>query len=200
MPARTRISALVLAAGLSRRSAPYNKLLAHLNGQPVVRTTVNAFVEACVGEVVVVTGHEHELVQSVLRGLPVRFVFAENFADGMGCSLAAGIRSLPNAATGFMVSPGDLPGLTPTLIRQVSAAFHQHSGQRHIVPIHEGQRGHPVVLGAWLRPQLEALQGDVGARQLLASDVEQTRTVLLPVVDPAILHDVDYLPHSLNPG
>lgn len=190
------MSVLVLAAGLSRRAAPQNKLLASVRGQAVVRATVNAFVEAGVGEVVVVTGHDRERVQAALDGMPVRFVFAKNFADGMGASLAAGIHSLADNADGFLVSPGDLPELTPQLVRLIAGTFHAHSAQRHIVPTYGGERGHPVALGAWLRPQLESLRGDVGARQLLATEAEQACTFFLPVEDPAISRDVDQLPRK----
>lgn len=191
MPARKRLSALILAAGLSRRAAPHNKLLAAVRGQTVVHATVNAFVEACVGEVVVVTGHERERIQAALDDLPVRFVFAKDFADGMSNSLAAGIRSFAASVEGFLVSPGDLPELTPGLVRRVASAFHAHHGERHIVPTHAEQRGHPVALGAWLRPQLETLTGDVGARSLLATDAERVRTVFLPIENAAIFRDVD---------
>ena len=78
------LSAVVLAAGLSRRAAPHNKLLFPFGGDTVVRATVHAFCGAGLGEVLVVTGHQREPVEAALAGLPVRIVFAEDFAAGHG--------------------------------------------------------------------------------------------------------------------
>jgi len=185
------LSAVVLAAGLSRRAAPHNKLLFPFGGDTVVRATVHAFCGAGLGEVLVVTGHQREPVEAALAGLPVRIVFAEDFAAGMGHSLAAGLRAVSSRARGFVVSPGDLPHLSPGLIRQIAGCFLAGNATRHVLPLAAGQRGHPVVLGPWLRSRLEALQSDAGARRLLTDPAERARTDFFEVGDPAICRDVD---------
>jgi molybdenum cofactor cytidylyltransferase len=186
--------AIVLAAGLSRRAAPHHKLLLPApdgSGRPVVRATVEALDSVGWAEVIVVTGHERERVEAALAGLAVRCVFAAEFAAGMGHSLAAGVRAAPAATRGFAVVPGDLPGLTGELVRQVVECFASERREYHVIPMAAGARGHPVVLGAWLRPQLEALTGEVGARGLLAMPAEAARCCFLEVGDAAILRDVD---------
>ena len=63
-----------------------------------------------------------------------------------------------------------------------------------VVPVYNGQRGHPVGFARAFYPQLRALRGDAGARNVLinyAADV-----VEVPVPDPAILRDID-LPEDL---
>lgn len=195
MTSAADVSAIVLAAGLSRRAAPANKLLLPAgdgSARVVVRATVEAVVGAAAcGEVVVVTGHQRERVESELRGLPVRVVFAADHARGLGHSLAAGVRAARADAAGLAIVPGDLPGLTAVLVQRVVAEFVQVGGRQHVVPLAQGVRGHPVVLGAWLRPRLGALTGDVGARNLLAQPEEQARCRWVEVGDPAILKDVD---------
>lgn len=185
------VSAIVLAAGLSRRAAPRNKLLQPFDRRPVVRATVEAFCGVGFGEVLVVTGHERERVEAALAGLPVSFVFAPDFARGMGCSLAAGVRAAAAGARGFAVAPGDLPWLTPKLVAKVAEPFLAGGGAVHVIPLAQGERGHPAMLGAWLRPQLEALTGDEGARRLLASDAEKSRCRFFETGNPAVLRDVD---------
>jgi CTP:molybdopterin cytidylyltransferase MocA len=71
------------------------------------------------------------------------------------------------------------------------ACFIEEGGEHHVIPMAHGARGHPVVLGAWLRGALGQLTGDSGARHLLAMPAEQARTCQLEVGDPAILRDVD---------
>jgi molybdenum cofactor cytidylyltransferase len=194
----TRVAAVVLAAGLSRRAAPHHKLLLPApdgSGRSVVRATVEAFCGSAASfhEIVVVTGHERERIESALAGLPIRCVFAPDFAVGMGRSLAAGIQSVDTHVAGFAVAPGDLPWLRPGLIAEAVARFTAESGTRHVLPLASGRRGHPVVLGAWLRPALETLDGDVGARRLLSEPAQSARIAYWETGDEAVLRDVDRL-------
>lgn len=190
------LSVIILAAGLSRRAAPQHKLLLPApdrTGRTVVRATVEALCggAAASGEILVVTGHERARVETALDGLAVRLVFADDFAAGMGNSLAAGVRACAPDTRGFLVSPGDLPSLTPELVARVAQAAIDRAFARHVVPTAQGRRGHPVFLSAVLRPELESLGGDAGARVLLTRDAERARTDLLELGDDAILRDVD---------
>ncbi len=183
---------IVLAAGLSRRAAPHNKLLqCTAEGVPLVRIAVEAFCQAGLEGVLVVTGHQSELVMAALAGLPIREVHAPDYASGMGCSLAAGVRALPATLRGILVSPADLPQMNALLVRCVASAFEAEQAQGHVIPVCEGERGHPVALGAWLRPGLEGLRGDEGARRLLQREEERTRTRLLDTKDPGAWRDRD---------
>jgi molybdenum cofactor cytidylyltransferase len=186
------ISALVVAAGPTRRAAPHTKQLLPLHGTTVVRATVEAMCGADFAETIVVVGHERARIETALAGLRVRFVFAAAFASGMGHSLAAGVCATAPDARGFAVTPGDLPQLTPALVRSIAARFVEADGARHLVPTSGRERGHPVILGAWLRRALEDLRGDTGARGLLASPAEKVRCEFFDVGNDAILRDVDH--------
>jgi molybdenum cofactor cytidylyltransferase len=187
-----KLSGLILAAGLSRRTAPQNKLLLlGPGGRPVIRGVAEAFCAAGLHEVIVITGYQRERVCAALSGLPLRCVYAEDYAGGMAHSLAAGIRACDPGSAGFLVSPGDLPGMTADLVRRIADAFCSHQGQHHIIPWHGKIRGHPVALAAHLRPRLETLTGDQGARSLLNLPAEQARTVVLPLSSAAIHADND---------
>ena len=85
MPKKPKISAVLLAAGASRRLGR-NKLLLEVGGRPVVRRAAAALLGAEVSEVIVVTGHEAEAVRRALGGLDVRLVHNPAFADGQAAS------------------------------------------------------------------------------------------------------------------
>jgi molybdenum cofactor cytidylyltransferase len=187
-----RLCGIILAAGLSRRAAPKNKLLLPgPGGLPVVRCVAAAFCEAGLGEVIVVTGHQRGAIEHAVSGLPLRTVFAADFASGMGHSLAAGVRAASLDCRGFLICPGDLPGMNLSLVTQVAYAFAAHDQTKNIIPTHGGSRGHPVALVSDLRASLENLSGDQGARVLLSTEIEKARTVFLSLASDAIHTDND---------
>ena len=104
---------------------------------------------------------------------------------GMGHSIAAGVAATGNAE-GWLVLPADMPLLRPSSILAVADALAQY-------PVcyaqHRGQRGHPVGFNAELYSELLALQGDEGARRILARYPSQG----IELDDPGVLLDVDTL-------
>lgn len=186
-----KISAIILAAGLSRRAAPHNKLLLPHGKLTVVRSTVEAVCAADCSEWIVVTGHQKEQIEAALAGLPVRFMYAADFEKGMGHSLAAGVAACSRDCAGFLVSAGDLSGLKAETVRAVARHFMRFGGRHHVIPVNRGRRGHPVVIGGWLCGDLCQLSGDTGARRLLDRPGEKARTAVLEVDDPGIWRDVD---------
>jgi molybdenum cofactor cytidylyltransferase len=157
----------------------------------VIRHVATAFCEAEIGEVIVVTGHQCNAIEEAVSGLPVRTVFAPDFASGMGKSLAAGIRATSPDCRGFLICPGDLPGMNAVLVRQVADAFEAQGGLKNIIPTCGGVRGHPVALVRNLRSNLEMLSGDLGAKVFLSTSEEMERTHLFPVASDAIYADND---------
>ncbi|MFT3870560.1 MAG: nucleotidyltransferase family protein [Nibricoccus sp.] len=187
-----RLAGIILAAGLSRRAAPYNKLLLPgRDGTPVVRCVAAAFAAAGLQEVIVVTGHQHDAVAEAVSGLSLHTVYAPSFASGMGNSLAAGVQAASQTCQGFLVCPGDLPDMSVAIVSQVALAFVEHGCAKNIIPVHHGLRGHPVALVADLRSKLEKLSGDTGAKILLSAPEEVARTLALSVESEAINADND---------
>jgi molybdenum cofactor cytidylyltransferase len=80
----SRVAAIVLAAGSSKRFGGGSKLLAEIAGRPLLALTVTAFVASRASEVIVVTGPEPEAVERALDHLPVKFVVNPDHLAGMG--------------------------------------------------------------------------------------------------------------------
>ncbi len=78
------VAAIILAAGRSTRMGGPNKLLAELGGKPLVRIVTEQALASKAKGVIVVTGHQAELVEKALQGLDVKFVRNPDFAAGTG--------------------------------------------------------------------------------------------------------------------
>ena len=180
------MAAILLAAGESRRWGVDNKLLAEIDGKPMVRATAEAILKSSIRPLLVVTGHEAAKVCAALEDLPVTFHHAPHFADGMSASLKAGIASVPAECAGVLICLGDMPFVRPGTLDGL-AGF--HSDQAAIFPTWQGKRGNPVLLARPLFADIMTLSGDEGARSLLRAIPEQVAE--LPVDDPGILRDVD---------
>jgi molybdenum cofactor cytidylyltransferase len=183
------IAAVVLAAGRSTRMGGPNKLLAEISGRPLVRIAVEQALASRAKPVIVVTGHERERVEAALKGLPVQFVHNPDFAVGLGGSVRTGIAAVPAAADGAIVCLGDMPQVDGALIDRLIAGFAPEQGALAVVPTIDGQRGNPVLWSRRFFPDLMAIEGDVGARNLINRYGEAV--VEVPVTGKGALVDVD---------
>lgn len=195
-PRAPSIGVMVLAAGQSRRMGELNKLLAPVEGKPMVAHAVDAALGAKgVGPVVVVTGHERERVEAALAGRAVGFAANSRYTDGLSTSLAAGLAALPDGIDAVLVCLGDMPRIAPRLIERLIAAYAPGEGRSIVVPTHSGKRGNPVLWDRRFFPAMTALSGDVGARHLIGEHADEV--IEIEAGDSTVLFDVD-TPETLS--
>jgi len=153
----------VLAAGAGRRyGGP--KQLARLGGLPLLEHALAALAE--LDEVVVVLGAQAEAVRAQVAVGRARIVVAHDWADGQAASLRAGLRAAGDADA-VLVTLGDQPGMTAAAVRAVLAARDPERFDA-VRALYAGAPGHPVLLERALLPRATGLEGDAGARTLLA--------------------------------
>jgi molybdenum cofactor cytidylyltransferase len=128
---------------------------------------------------------QHALDAVMASGLPWHLEDAGH--PGMGDSIAAAVRatlqSLPQAA-GWLILPGDLPLIQSDTLCTVAAALKFHEV---VVPVYQGQRGHPVGFSALCGPALLGLKGNPGA----GSIVQLYEAIELVVNDVGCVTDID---------
>ncbi len=184
-----KVSAIVLAAGESKRMAGRNKLLLPLEEKTIVECAVDAILEARVDDVIVVLGHEAAAIQKVLQKRALRFTFNPNFRGGMASSIQAGVAALAPSAQTVMIALADQPLITTAEINFLIAEFARATEKSIGVPTFNGQRGNPVLFDLRYREELLALQGEVGGKSILARHPEAVLEVALPAGN--ILVDAD---------
>jgi molybdenum cofactor cytidylyltransferase len=184
-----RVGAIVLAAGRSTRMGGSNKLMAEVGGRPLVRIAAEEALASRARPVIVVTGHQRERMEAALADLDVKYVHNPDFAQGLSTSLKTGLAALPPELNGVIVCLGDMPQVRAAMMDQLIAAFDPQRGALVVVPTIDGERGNPVVWSRRFFPDLMALEGDVGARNLIARYPEAV--VEVPLNDKAALIDID---------
>ena len=185
-----RIVGILLAAGYSTRFGT-NKLLARLPaggpeaGEPVAVAAARHLAEA-LPEPVAVVRPRAQKVSQLLREAGCRTVICRNAAQGMGTSLAAGVRAAGDA-DGWVIALADMPFIRPETIRRIAMALQE--GAAVAAPACGGERGHPVGFARRFRDDLLALTGDGGAREILSAHPDWI--TLYETGDRGVLRDVD---------
>ena len=177
---------LLLAAGAGRRMGMPKALVTDERGAWLVRGVELLQVGGC-DRVTVVLGAEVARAGALLIDLDVAVTVADDWAEGMGASLRAGLRSLEEShEDGVVVSLVDLPDLVPEVVARVIEAGPGPAALSRAT--YDGRPGHPVLLGRdhWAGV-IETAVGDQGARAYLA-DRDVT---LVECGDLATGHDID---------
>jgi len=184
------IRGILLAAGYSKRFGS-NKLLQALPagsphaGVPVALAAARNLIEALPESIAVLRPRAQKLGQ-MLRDAGCNTVVCRNAAEGMGRSLAAGVRATDDA-DGWVIALADMPFIQPETIRVVAKALGE--GAVIAAPSFRGERGHPVGFARRFFEELSALHGDSGARALL--DRHPDSVTVYEVADPGVLRDID---------
>jgi len=185
----------VLAAGQSSRfraagGPDLTKLVAKLDGKPIVRRVVEAALATRARPVVVVTGYARESVEAALADLEIGVAFNPRFASGLASSLSAGLSATPRNVAGALVLLGDMPLIEPRLADALIEAFLAREGALAAIPLTEGRRGNPVLLGRGLFEAAMRLKGDEGARKLIGA-LNEGELVEVEASDVGVTFDVD---------
>ncbi len=181
------VAGVVLAAGLSRRLGR-NKLLLEIDGEPLVRRTAGRALAAGLSPVLVVVGHERELVESALAGLDCRAVFNPRFAEeGRNGSLKAGIRALPEEAGAAMVILADMPRVESWMMRSLLDAF--RGGSAPLVVSRYGDvYAPPMLYDRGLFEELLAMEGEGCGKAVVKAHLDDADVLAWP---EAALRDLD---------
>lgn len=184
--AADRVAAIILAAGEAKRfGGP--KLLAPLDGRPLLQHVLDAADGSGLDPVVLVLGHSADEVLAAVRPGRATAVRNGEYATGQASSLRAGIRAAP-AADAAVILLGDQPRITSALLGAL-VERQRATGAAAVISSWRGRRSPPTLLHRDLFAAVEALSGDVGAREVLAG---RDDVVTLDIEAPlGSLEDVD---------
>lgn len=177
-------SIVILAAGPSRRfGAAGQKLTQTLGTRSVLGHTIHQAMATGWPLCVVLTPALVPLASPWVATRDLVVLDVDEAARGLGHSIAAGVVA-HGPAPGWVTLPGDMPLVQAASIIAVGRALAEH-------PVayaqHQGRAGYPQAFGAELFSELVALEGEAGARRLMA----RYPAAAVDLDDPGVLLDVD---------
>jgi molybdenum cofactor cytidylyltransferase len=183
------ISALVLAAGLSRRMGT-NKLLLPFGDQTILAHVVSVLQSCSLDDIVVITGHEREKVEessSRHEDGGLRFIYNPNYATGeMLSSIQAGLAAARTDCDAALIVLGDQPQIEKRVVEQVIAA---HRPGTVVIPSFNQRGGHPILIDRACWPEVLALPHTTNLREVLRAHVGWLRYI--EVDTESVLRDID---------
>ena len=189
-----RIPGLVLAAGRGKRFGGASKLLASVDGRPLLRHCVETALATRLDPVVVVLGAGAEAGLKAIEGLDdprLRVVFNPSWANGKASSFEVGLREVPADAPGVVALLGDMPRVPAWLLERVIAEFELSGALTFpVVPGPDGPiKGHPTAYPRELFGEVGRLVGDDTA--MAAIRRHWGEAVKIPLDDASTQADVD---------
>jgi len=186
------IVGLLLAAGSASRFGS-DKLQHSLPHGVAIAVQAARHLHGALSRVVAVVRPGSDQLAENLKRERCEIVVCPNASEGMGASLACAVRAA-GRADGYLVALGDMPFMRPSSISAVRDAL--ADGAALAAPFWRARRGHPVGIAGQFFDELLALQGDEGAKALLAAN--RGRLLKIPVGDPGVIRDID-TPSDLAP-
>lgn len=185
----SKIHALILAAGQSRRMGETNKLLLPYGSQSVICHVVEQVRASVMENITVVTGHEDAQIRAALKDGNLTFTHNENYHQGLSGSLKVGINSLPDNCDAVMVILGDMPRISTALLNKMIKAYSRTGPRPILIPTCENKRGNPLIWHQSYFEEFKTLSGDRGAKGLIRNYEKYVCEV--DVNDDAIFRDMD---------
>lgn len=186
------VSAILLAAGQSKRMGRLKQLMP-LGNSTILEQSLANLLGSQITDVVVVLGYRAEELTKRLSGQPVKIVVNPVYRQGMGSSIAAGLKFVDSQAPAVMLTLGDQPYVDSPTINRLIEAF-QNNNRGIIIPTYKGKRGHPLIFAKKYQPQLARLKSDIGGREIIRENPGDILEV--PVDCEGVVIDIDTPPPS----
>ena len=176
------ISAILLAAGQSKRMDGENKLTKEMQGVPLIKHSVKNILVSPIDELIIVLGHQKEIVEKLIdNNEKIKCVFNKEFESGMATSIKTGLNHLSKKTEAFFICLGDMPMVNHDIYNQL---IKSKDNKEIIVPTYKGQQGNPVLFDKSMKEKIMVITGDVGAKKIL--ELNKDKILNLEINDQSV--------------
>jgi len=159
------ISAILLAAGQSKRMNGVNKLTKEIQGVPLIKISVKNILASSIDELIIVLGYQKEIIEKLIdKNDKIKFVVNKDFKSGMSSSIKTGLNCLSEKTESFFICLGDMPMVSHDIYNKL---IKSKNNKEIIVPTFKSEQGNPVLFSKSMRKKIMTIEGDVGAKKIL---------------------------------
>ena len=159
------ISAILLAAGQSKRMGDENKLVKNFQGIPLIKHSVRNILASFIGELIIVLGHQKEIIEKLIdKNEKIKFVFNQDFESGIATSIKTGLNHLSEETEAFFICLGDMPMVNKDIFNLL---IKSKNNREIIVPTYKNKQGNPILFSKSMKKKIMTIEGNVGAKKIL---------------------------------
>ena len=163
------ISAILLAAGQSKRMGGENKLTKETQGVPLIKHSVKNILTSSVDELIIVLGYQKEIIEKIIdKNEKIKFVFNKNFESGMASSIKIGLDNLSEETEIFFICLGDMPNVDKEIYNQLINLSFNNKDKEIFVPYYQEKQANPILFSKKMRSKIKKIEGDFGAKKIIA--------------------------------
>ena len=161
------ISAIVLAAGQSKRMGGDNKLIKKYSKKYLINHIIGTLIKSKVDKIIVVLGFQKIKVRKItVKNKKINFVFNKNYKSGMASSIKTGLKRILKKNIGFLVVQADMPLISKKIINSLCYAI-ENNNKEIVVPIYKINMGNPIGFKSSMIKILNKTKGDSGAKKMI---------------------------------
>lgn len=169
-----KLSAIILAAGMSTRMGAENKLLLkHKDSTLVNETILQLSNTKGIDEIIIVLGHEADLVRQHIQHKDIKSVVNQNYKTGQTSSIQTGVGVADGITDGYMICLGDMPFIQAEDYEALIQFWHQSGNGRIIRPWVNDKPGHPVIFDATYKDDILSETYADGCRSVILKHKEK---------------------------
>ena len=161
------ISAIVLAAGQSKRMGGDNKLMKKYNKKYLINHIIGTLIKSKVKKIIVVLGFQKSKVRKItVKNKKINFVFNKNYKSGMASSIKTGLKEISKRSIGFLIVQADMPLISKKIIDSLCYSI-RNNNKEIVAPIYKSNMGNPIGFKRSMTRILNKTSGDSGAKKMI---------------------------------
>ena len=161
------ISAILLAAGESRRIPSENKLLKKFRGKPLINHTLKSLIKSKVNKIIIVLGYEHSKIKKIIiKNKKITLVINKDHKKGMSSSIKSGLKKVNKNNKGFIIVQSDMPFIKSSHVNKINTSILKENKLVHALR-YKNRIGNPIGFNISVLNKFKKIKGDIGAKYMV---------------------------------
>jgi len=161
------ITAILLAAGQSKRLVNQNKLIKNYKRKPLINHVVQSIIKSKIEKLIIVLGFEYlKVKKKVNKNKKIHFVINHNYKKGISSSIKCGLKKISNKNDGFIIVQADMPKISKNIFNKLHTEIKTNK-KEIFVPIKNNKIGNPIGFKISMINKLKKISGNKGAKFII---------------------------------
>ena len=183
------ISAILLAAGQSKRLLKENKITKIYNKKPLINYALNSLIKSKVNKIFIVVGYEKNKVKkNTTKNKKIKFIFNKNYKKGMSTSIKCGLNKISKKNKGFIIVQSDMPFIKTKHINKICRSILKKKHLVHALKFRK-RVGNPIGFDIAVLSKFKKIKGEYGAKFMVKRLKKQTN--FIKVTSGKMFKDLD---------